>query len=39
MLEERQIVLSLQEMDLEVREAKLVEEQARACIPLMGGIC
>jgi hypothetical protein len=36
MLEERQIILSLQEMDLEVREAKLVEEQARGLHPFDG---
>jgi hypothetical protein len=36
MFEERQILLSLQEMDLEVREAKLVEDQSWGLHPFDG---
>jgi hypothetical protein len=36
MLEEYQILLSQHEMDLEVREANLVEEQARGLHPFDG---
>jgi hypothetical protein len=39
MLEEHQSLHSLQEIDLEVREAKLVEEQDAICIPSTVRIC